>query len=104
MGQITFGDVRPPSDPIRWNLPKLYSKQRGMDGICAKVPLPPLYVGRVWDWRFNPRVYVDHRFPQAKGGTDVFSNLQAVPGKFNQQKGVLTGYELRYAKRRFCPV
>lgn len=75
-----------------------------MDGTCAKVPLPPLYVGPVWDRRFNLRVHADHRFPQAKGGTDVFSNLQAALGKFNQQKGVLTGYELRSAKRKFCPV
>ena len=104
MGQIKFGDVRPPSDPIRWNLPRLYAKQRGMDGICTKVPLPPLYVGPVWKRRFNTQVHVDHWFPQSKGGTDVFSNLRAALGKFNQQNGVLTGYELRSAKRKFCPV
>ena len=69
-----------------------------------KVPLPPLYVGPVWKRRFNPQVHVDQWFPQAKGGIDAFSNHRAALGKFNKQKGDLTGYELRSAKRKFCPV
>lgn len=104
MGQFKIGPVVRPSNPLRKRLPEMYAKQRGMDGICRKVPLPPLYVGPVWKRRFNTQVHVDHWFPQSKGGADVFSNLRAALGKFNQQKSDLTGYELRSAKRRFCPV
>ena len=35
---------------------------------------------------------------------ETLSNLQLTASEFNWKKGVLTGYELRSAKRRFCPV
>lgn len=104
MGQFKIGPVVPPSIPRRRHLPELYSKQRGMDGVCTRVPLPPLYVGPLWKRRFNPDVEVDHKVPRAKGGPDLFSNFQATHEWFNKKKGVLTGYELRSAKRKFCPV
>ena len=104
LGQLKIGPVAPPSIPRRWHLPELYSKQRGMDGVCTRVPLPPLYVGPLWNRRFNRDVEVDHRVPTAKGGPDVFYNFQATHEWFNKKKGVLIGYELRRAKQRFCPV
>ena len=103
MGQFKIGPVAKPSIPRRRHLPELYSKQRGIDALC-NVPLPPLYVGLLWKRAFNPDVHVDHKIPQAKGGTHAFSNLQATKGWYNQKKGVLTGQKLRWAKTRFCPV
>ena len=103
LGQIKFGPGVPPSSPLRKYMEHLYVKQKGMDALC-KVPLPPLYVGPLWSRRLNPDIHVDHRIPKAKGGTDTLSNLQLTASEFNWKKGVLTGYELRSAKRRFCPV
>ena len=104
LGQIKFGPKVPSSNPLREKyMEHLYVKQKGMDSLC-KVPLPPLYVGPLWSRRLNPDIHVDHRIPKAKGGTNVPSNLQLTASEFNWKKGVLTGYELRSAKRRFCPV
>ena len=104
LGQIKFGLVAPSSNPLRTKyMERLYVEQKGRDALC-KVPLPPLYVGPLWSRRLNPDIHVDHRIPKAKGGTDALSNLQLTASEFNWKKGVLTGYELRSAKRRFCPV
>ena len=104
LGQIKFGPVAPSSNPLRAKyMERLYVEQKGRDALC-KVPLPPLYVGPLWSRRLNPDIHVDHRIPKAKGGTDALSNLQLTASEFNWKKGVLTGYELRSAKRRFCPV
>ena len=104
LGQIKFGPVAPSSNPLRTRyMERLYAQQKGRDALC-KVPLPPLYVGPLWSRRLNPDIHVDHRIPKAKGGTDALSNLQLTASEFNRKKGVLTGYELRSAKRSFCPV
>ena len=81
----------------------LYDKQKGMDALC-KVPLPPLYVGPLWNRQLNPDIEIDHRLPKVKGGTDRPSNLQLTHRSYNRAKRDLTGYELRHAKTRFCPV
>ena len=102
-GRIKFGPVAA-STPLRTKfMEPLYAKQKGMDSLC-KVPLPPLYAGPWWDRRLNPAIHVDHRIPKAKGGKDVFSNLQLTAAEFNLKKGTRTGTELRAAKRSFCPV
>lgn len=102
-GQVKFGRVTP-STPLRNKyMVSLYNKQKGMDALC-KVPLPPLYVGPPWNRRLNPQIHIDHRLPRAKGGTDIPSNLQLTAAVFNRKKSALTDYELRSAKRKFCPV
>lgn len=101
-GRFKVGPVAPASNPLRAYMPRLYDKQKGTDALC-KVPLPPLYVGPVWDRRLNPAIHVDHRIPKAKGGKDVLSNLQLTAAEFNLKKGTLTGNELRAAKPSFCP-
>ena len=102
-GQVKFGPLAPSTKLRTQHMEHLYAKQKGMDALC-KVPLPSLYVGPPWKRRLNPEIHIDHRLPKAKGGTDDRSNLQLTFSEYNQKKGVLTGYELRSAKRRFCPV
>jgi len=103
LGRVKFGSAAPSLNPLRTkHMEHLYAKQKGMDALC-KVRLPPLYVGLPWARRLNPAIHIDHRIPKAKGGTDVPSNLQLTAAEFNLKKGVLTGHELRSAKRRFCP-
>ena len=102
-GKIRIGSAAPSLNPLRTkHMEHLYAKQKGIDALC-KVRLPQLYVGPLWARRLNPAIHIDHRLPKAKGGTDALSNLQLTAAKFNLKKGVLTGYELRSAKRRFCP-
>lgn len=102
-GQVKVGSAAPSLNPLRTKyMEHLYAKQKGRDALC-KIRLPALYVGPFWARRLNPAIHVDHRIPKAKGGTDVLSNLQLTAAEFNRKKGVLTGYELRSAKRRFCP-
>ena len=103
LGTIKFGPVAPAS-PLRTQyMEKLYAKQKGMDAVCKKVPLPPLYVGRWWKRQLNPAIHVDHKNPRAKGGSDSEGNLQLTAAEFNLKKGALTGNELRSAKWSFCP-
>ena len=42
--------------------------------------------------------------PESQSGTDHRSNLQLNLFEVQPEEGVLTGYELRSAKRKFCPV
>lgn len=103
LGKIKFGPVAA-STPLRTKfMEPLYAKQKGMDAVCRKIPLPPLYVGPWWDRRLNPAIHVDHKKPRAKGGSDSEGNLQLTAAEFNLKKGALTGNELRAAKRSFCP-
>ena len=102
-GQVKFGPVAPANKLRTQHMEYLYAKQKGMDALC-KVPLPPLYVGPPWKRRLNPAIEIDHKFPKTKGGTDARSNLQLTLREYNRKKGVLTGYQLRSAKQRFCPV
>ena len=101
-GQVKFGAVAPASKLRKEYMERLYAKQKGMDGLC-KVPLPPLYVGPLWNRQLNPDIEIDHRIPRAKGGTDRLSNLQLTHRHYNRAKSDLTGRELRRAKNRFCP-
>ena len=100
-GQFKIGRVARLSG-LREHIPDLYRKQRGMDGVCRNIPLPPLYVGPWWNRRLNPDIEVDHRHPKAKGGTNDVSNLQATHKEFNRRKGARIGKDLERAKRRFC--
>ena len=102
-GQVKFGAVAPASKLRREYMERLYAKQKGMDALC-KVPLPPLYVGPLWNRQLNPDIEIDHRIPRAKGGTDRPSNLQLTHRSYNRAKRDLTGRELRRAMPRFCPV
>jgi len=43
---------------------------------------------------------VDHRVPQAKGGTDHYDNLQMLCSGCNSRKGTGTQEELRVKLRR----
>ena len=104
LGQIKFGPVAQSWNHLRTKyMERLYVEQKRRDALC-KVPLPPLYVGPLWSRKLNPAIHMDHKIPKAKGGTDALSNLQLTASEFNLKKGTLTGYELRSAKRRFCPV
>ena len=101
-GQVKFGAVVPASKLRNEYMERLYAKQKGMDALC-KVPLPPLYVGPLWNRQLNPDIEIDHRIPRVKGGTDRLSNLQLTHRYYNRAKSDLTGRELRRAKTRFCP-
>ena len=102
LGKTKVGPVKR-STPLRMlHMEHLYNKQEGMDAIC-KVPVPSLYVGPIWSRRFNPAIEIDHRIPRAKGGSDQIANLQLTHRGFNRAKRDLTGYDLRQAKRHFCP-
>ncbi|MCE2519903.1 MAG: HNH endonuclease [Alphaproteobacteria bacterium] len=101
-GQVRLGAVAPSTNLRMGYMERLYAKQKGMDALC-RVPLPPLYVGPLWNRRLNPDIEIDHRVPRAKGGTDHLSNLQLTHRSYNRAKRDLTGSELRRAMTRFCP-
>jgi len=71
---------------LRQNMPDLYKKQKGRDGLCGH-PLPPLHIWRRGQRIFNPAIEVDHIIPHARGGSDDVANLQLTLGTYNRQKG-----------------
>ena len=102
-GQLRLGKVARSHELRMKYMEPLYAKQKGMDALC-RVPLPPLYVGPLWNRRLNPDIEIDHRMPRAKGGTDRLSNLHLTHWSYNRAKGDLTGREFRRAMTRICPV
>ena len=102
-GTFKFGRVAPSTPLRKKHMAALYRKQDGRDGLCGN-PLPNLYVGWLWERRFNPDIEIDHIKPKSRGGSDNVSNLHLTHRNYNRAKGALVGAELRKAKRQFCPV
>ena len=102
LGKVKIGSLAPARPLRRMHMEDLYEKQKGMDALC-RVPLPPLYVGPIWNRKLNLDIEIDHKIPKAKGGSDQVSNLQLTHRQFNRARGALTGDDLRRAKLRFCP-
>ena len=88
---------------LRRHMPQLYSRQYGRDALCD-VPLPPLYVGPLWNRQLNRAIEVDHALPKVWGGTNDLSNLQLTHRDYNRAKGARVGISLENAKKQFCPI
>ena len=73
--------------PARNHAHRLYGEQ---EGVCA---------GCLTHFPFRV-MQVDHRIPQAKGGTDHYDNLQMLCSGCNLRKGTGTQEELRVKLRR----